>query len=81
MRVHRDRPPVLALEGPCLAGKTSLAKDITATLGTKWTVVTIPCYVDLAHGRTLPPWDAYDTASQHDAVRFSLTSSRFEPES
>lgn len=72
MRVYRDRPPVLALEGPCLAGKTSLARDFTAALRTCCNVVTIPCYVDLAGELTLPPLDAFDAASQHDAVRFFL---------
>lgn len=72
MRVYRDRPPVLALEGPCLAGKTSLARDIAAALGARCNIVTIPCYVDLAGDLTLPPLDAFDAVSQHDAVRFFL---------
>lgn len=72
MRVHRDRPPVLALEGPCLAGKTSLARAITTAVGTRWTVLTIPCYVDLADDLPLPPLDVYDPASQHEAVRYFL---------
>lgn len=72
MRVYRDRPPVLALEGPCLAGKTSLASGITTSLGARCNVITIPCYVELASELTLPPLDAVDAASQHDAVRFFL---------
>ncbi len=72
MRVHRDRPPVLALEGPCLAGKTTLVRDIAAALGARSTVLTVPCYVDLAEGRPLPRLDAYDAASQYNAIRFFL---------
>lgn len=66
-------PLIVALEGACLTGKTTLARNLTTTLTSDGaTVLNVPCYADQTH-MPLPDFDVHDTRAQHDAMRFYLT--------
>jgi thymidylate kinase len=63
------KPLVAAFEGPCCAGKTTLARQLLTSLpGLK--VVFVPCYADHAGGgRYLPPQEADTAQEREDALR------------
>ncbi|HWR46130.1 MAG TPA: hypothetical protein VN327_00725 [Pseudonocardiaceae bacterium] len=58
-------PTVLAVEGLCFAGKTTLVHALAARLG----VVAVPEYADLA---ALPPWPPHSQADVTAALRHFL---------
>jgi thymidylate kinase len=60
---------VAALEGPCCAGKTTLARLLARTLG-GLSVALVPCYADHAGGgRYLPRQEAASVAEREEALR------------
>ncbi len=63
--IHRPRPAVIAVEGCCFAGKTSLALALSRDLG----VTVVPEYADLA---PLPPFPARDLDDVHAALDYLL---------
>src|SRR5450759_3051186 len=63
------RPCVVALEGPCCAGKTTLAHALVQDLP-GFTVAFAPCYADYAGGgRFLPPQEARSVKEREEALR------------
>jgi thymidylate kinase len=63
------RPCVVALEGPCCAGKTTLARLLRPELH-ELTVTVVPCYADHAGGgRFLPRQEAATVAEREQALR------------
>ena len=63
------RPCVVALEGPCCAGKTTLGRLLMGDLA-DMTVAFVPCYADHAGGgRFLPRQEAATIAEREQALR------------
>jgi thymidylate kinase len=63
------QPYVAALEGPCLAGKTTLARALVNVLPGR-AVAFAPCYADFAGGgRFLPRQEAESIAERESALR------------
>jgi thymidylate kinase len=63
------RPCIVALEGPCCAGKTTLARLLIPELH-GLTVTVVPCYADHAGGgRFLPRQEADSVAEREQALR------------
>jgi hypothetical protein len=63
------RPCVVALEGPCCAGKTTLAHTLVQDLP-GFTVAFAPCYADYAGGgRFLPRQEARSVKEREEALR------------
>jgi thymidylate kinase len=63
------RPVVAAFEGPCCAGKTTLAHRLTESVH-DLTVVFIPCYADhVGGGRYLPAQEAKTVLEREEALR------------
>lgn len=65
----RTRPLIVALEGPCCAGKTTLGRLLAGELR-DLAVAFVPCYADQAGGgRFLPPQEAGSVAEREQALR------------
>lgn len=63
-----QRPAVVALEGPCCAGKTTLGRLLMQDLS-DLAVAFIPCYADLVGGgRFLPRQEASSVAEREEAL-------------
>lgn len=64
-----SRPTVVALEGPCCAGKTTLGRMLRRDLN-DLAVAFVPCYADYAGGgRFLPRQEARSIAEREEALR------------
>lgn len=61
-----DKPFVVAVEGPSDSGKSTLAQALAAGHG--GSIVILPCYVEVADERDLPPDWATTIEDQVDAV-------------
>lgn len=63
------QPIIVALEGPCCAGKTTLGRSLTRDLN-DLVVAFVPCYADHAGGgRYLPRQEAASIAERKQALR------------
>lgn len=64
-----SQPLIVALEGPCCAGKTTLGRLLARELG-GLAVALVPCYADHAGGgRFLPRQEADSVAEREQALR------------